>query len=238
MIFGAGTLTAAIGLTLGGAAVSTPAQAAGPTISWTSRVSHWTSAGSPRRARPIAAKVSAAAVTSLPAALRGYLQDDRSDVQWSLAATHARQAWSATNGSGVVVATIDTGADGAAPDLSGRLLPGAHLDPARGTIVAGDRADLLGHGTHVAGVIVGNDDGHGITGVAPGAKVLPINMDTGDNVLSGKDVAAALRWAAAHGARVVNLSLGFSDLTSTAAVAARVSGKPKLSDRAVTVAVS
>ncbi|HEX2808951.1 MAG TPA: S8 family serine peptidase, partial [Kineosporiaceae bacterium] len=131
-------------------------------------------------------------------------------------ATHTRDAWSATDGSGVVVATIDSGADTTTPDLAGRLLAGAHLDPVSGLIVAGARPDVLGHGTHVAGVIVGNDDGHGITGVAPGAKVLPINVDTGDNVLSGKDVAAALHWAASHGARVVNLSLGFSELTSTA----------------------
>ena len=100
------------------------------------------------------------------------------------ASTHAAAAWTKSTGVGVIVAIIDTGVDESNPDLKGQLVAGAHLDKT-GRIVAGDVTDTYGHGTHVAGIIAGNDDGHGITGIAPGAKVMPINVDT--PLLDGND---------------------------------------------------
>jgi subtilisin family serine protease len=165
--------------------------------------------------------------SQVPADLAGYLQGDRTDLQWSLQATHVRQAWQASRGAGVIVATVDTGADTTAPDLAGQLLQGGYLTAA-GTIAPGTRADGMGHGTHVAGIIAGRDDGHGITGVAPDAKVLPVDVDSTQDVLTGKQVATAITWAAGHGAQVINLSLGFSDVatgsTDVKAICQAVSG--------------
>jgi subtilisin family serine protease len=69
--------------------------------------------------------------------------------------------------------------------------------------------DENGHGTHVAGIaaaITGN--GRGVAGTAPRAKILPVRVldKNGD----GEDTAinAGIRWAAKHGAKVINLSLG------------------------------
>jgi subtilisin family serine protease len=104
------------------------------------------------------------------------------------------EAWATSRGAGVAVAVIDTGVDSSHPDLAGRVLPGAEF-PELGT---GGR-DLLGHGTDVAALIAGR------AGVAPEAEVLPVKLTGGS-----ADAEAAVRWAADHGAKVINLSLGGS----------------------------
>jgi subtilisin family serine protease len=206
----------ASGSTLGTASTAVTASAARNRSSWVARASSWGArhgaTATRLRAAALAGPTSPAAV---PAQLKAYLADDRTDLQWALAALHVRDAWSASRGDSVVVATVDTGADPAAPDLVGQLLPAVHLDPATDRIVPGYRSDQIGHGTHVAGIIAGNDDGHGITGVAPGAKILPIDVDTSEE-LTGKQVAAAISYASTHGAKVVNLSLGFADVATAA----------------------
>ena len=223
----AGTAAAATtsGTRAAAPAATSTASRAGASGGWITRSTHWSV---PRRpaARAGAKKTAqgsvqaAGAAVAVPAGLASYLRDDRTDLQWSLRSTHVHEAWAAGRGSGMVVATIDTGADTSAPDLAGQLLPGGYLTAA-GTIATGTKPDQLGHGTHVAGIIAGNDDGHGITGVAPDAKVLPVDVDSTQDVLTGKQVGAAIAWAVARGARVVNLSLGFEDVaTGTADVKA------------------
>ena len=150
-----------------------------------------------------------AAAPTVPAALAAYVKADRTADQWALQSTHAAAAWTKSTGVGVTVAIIDTGVDESNPDLKGQLVTGAHLDK-NGTLVAGDLTDSYGHGTHVAGIIAGNANGHGITGIAPGAKIMPINVDS--PLLDGVSVGTAIRWATDHGADVVNLSLGFDDI--------------------------
>jgi hypothetical protein len=158
----------------------------------------------------VGASSPAGAVSStIPTALKTYVTGDRKADQWSLASTHASAAWTKATGAGVTVAIIDTGVDASSPDLAGQLVAGAHLDKT-GRIVAGDVADTYGHGTHVAGIIAAKADGHGTTGIAPGAKVMPINVDT--PLFDGNTVAAAIRWATDHHANVINLSLGIPDI--------------------------
>src|SRR3954451_19134633 len=151
-----------------------------------------------------------AAEPVLPAAFTAYLQADRSGQQWSLTATHAAAAWTKATGAGVTVAIVDTGVDGTRPDLAGKLVGGAHVADDGTTIVAGAMTDQDGHGTHVAGIIAANNDGHGITGIAPGAKIMPINVDT--TFLTGLAVGNGIRWGVDHGAKVINLSLGMDDV--------------------------
>ena len=51
------------------------------------------------------------------------------------------------------------------------------------------------------------DNGNGIAGVAPGARILPIR--TADNILhQGSRLAEGIVWAADHGADVISMSLG------------------------------
>ena len=109
-------------------------------------------------------------------------------------------------GAGVVVAVVDTGV-APAPDLAGRLLPGWN-------VIAGSdaAADDNGHGTHVAGTIA-EVEGNGLaeSGVAPEASILPVKVLDATGAGSDADVAAGIVWAADHGARIVNLSLGGSE---------------------------
>jgi len=68
-------------------------------------------------------------------------------------------------------------------------------------------------------VIAGTDDGAGIRGIAPGAKVLPVVVD-GDGDISDAVVADGIRWSVAAGAKLITLSLGVSEgVTSAAATA-------------------
>ncbi|AJT68639.3 Thermitase [Streptomyces lydicus] len=121
-----------------------------------------------------------------------------------------------STGRGVTVAVVDTGVDGTHPDLKGSVLPGENfiLDHGRA-----DRETESAHGTAMASLIAGHGHGPGgtagIKGLAPAAKILPLRVNTDDNMGFGKGgrggpVAQAIRYAADHGASVINLSLGDS----------------------------
>ena len=124
--------------------------------------------------------------------------------QWHLKAAGAESAWDVTRGEGITVAVIDTG-----------IAPVDDLDPAR--IVPGwnfvngtaDAKDDNGHGTHVAGTIAqSTGNGKGVAGMAPLAKLMPIKVLSASGSGNSHDIAAGIRWAVDHGARVLNLSLG------------------------------
>ena len=125
--------------------------------------------------------------------------------QWGLDAIGADAAWAVTRGAGVVVAVVDTGV-APAPDLDGRLLPGWNV-----LARSEDAADDNGHGTHVAGTVAEvGDNGLAESGVAPEASILPVKVLDSTGAGSDADVAAGIVWAADHGARIINLSLGGS----------------------------
>ncbi|MFL5309443.1 MAG: S8 family serine peptidase [Myxococcales bacterium] len=124
--------------------------------------------------------------------------------QWHLKAAGAPSAWDTARGAGVTVAIIDTG-----------VAPVDDLDPAR--LLAGhnfvsggdDARDDHGHGTHVAGTVAQTtDNGIGVAGMAPEARLLPLKVLGADGSGTSVAIADAIRWAADHGARVLNLSLG------------------------------
>jgi subtilisin family serine protease len=149
--------------------------------------------------------------------------------QYALTQLHAPQAWALAQGRGVVVAVVDSGVDLGHPDFRGRLVPGAtFLRCGERPCGNGDwrsgpaarRADAYGHGTHVAGAIVaGRNNGYGIVGVAPQAKVMPVKITDRQGNSSEHDVALGFRWAVAHSADVINASLGYPS-TATEVIAA------------------
>ncbi|MFH8499355.1 type VII secretion-associated serine protease mycosin [Streptomyces coeruleorubidus] len=137
--------------------------------------------------------------------------------QWALEAMHTQEAWQTTKGEGVTVAVLDTGVEEDHPDLIGNVLTGEDLvgfgaEP-------GDRA-WARHGTAMAGIIAGHGHGpgnaDGVIGIAPEAKILPVRviLEDGDpsrakaRSTRGNALAEGIRWAADHGADVINLSLG------------------------------
>jgi serine protease len=124
--------------------------------------------------------------------------------QWALQAIGAPSAWAATTGAGITVAVVDTGVDLGHPDLIGQLVPGVNL------IDAGQApSDDNGHGTALAGIIAAStDNGIGVAGVAPDARIMPVKALDSDGRGSAATVDAGIEWAAAHGAKVINLSFG------------------------------
>jgi type VII secretion-associated serine protease mycosin len=146
------------------------------------------------------------------------------DTDWALSALHADSAWRTSQGAGVVVAVLDTGVDGTHPDLTGQVLPGKDMI---GFGAKRGDSSWAKHGTGMAAIIAGHGhgpgDSDGVMGIAPKARILPVRV-----ILEEKDPQRAkartskgdalpqgIRWAADHGADVINLSLG--DDSSTAA---------------------
>jgi subtilisin family serine protease len=116
----------------------------------------------------------------------------------------ASYVWPHATGTGVTVAVVDTGVDATAPDLTGQLVPGYSW--INGNT---DTQDQDGHGTHVSGIIAAvQNNGIGVSGVAPGARVMPLQaLDSSGNGTDA-DVAAAFNYAGNAGAPIVNASLG------------------------------
>lgn len=170
-----------------------------------------------RPTRTVAAVLLAAAFAVLPATTTPAYADTIRARQWGLEALHTTEAWRTTKGDGITVAVLDTGVDAEHPDLEGSVLPGRDLVGFGAS--RGDRA-WARHGTAMAGIIAGHGHGYdgedGVLGIAPDAKILPVRV-----ILEGTDkardkarktrgtaLAEGIRWAADHGADVINLSLG------------------------------
>lgn len=124
--------------------------------------------------------------------------------QWNLDKIGAPTAWTTGDGQGVTIAIVDSGVHLTHEDLVGKLLPGRnYVTPNQ------PPADDNGHGTHVAGIAAAmTNNGRGIAGTAPGAKILPIKVLDANGEGTYGNAAAGIRWAADNGAHIVNLSLG------------------------------
>lgn len=134
------------------------------------------------------------------------------DQQWNFKMIDMPAAWEHNRGKGVVVAVIDTGIAyedrgefRRVPDLKGvRFVPG--YDFVNDTPHANDDH---GHGTHVAGTIAqATHNRLGVAGIAHEASLMPIKVLNHFGAGTSADIADAIRWAADHGAKVINLSLG------------------------------
>ena len=125
--------------------------------------------------------------------------------QWALDQVSFEPSWSVTRGGGITVAVIDSGVLASHQDLAGSVLPGIDY------VTAGSdgRIDPNGHGTHVAGIIAAHvNNALGIAGGAPDVRILPIRVLDANGGGVASNVAKGIIWAADHGARVINLSLG------------------------------
>jgi subtilisin family serine protease len=131
--------------------------------------------------------------------------------QWAFSAVDFEGAWKLSTGAGIKVAVVDTGVLGTHEDLAGSVVAGIDLaaDAATYDPAGTGEVDPAGHGTHVAGIIAAHpNNGVGIAGAAPGVKIMPVRVLDASGSGSSSDVAEGLVWAADHGARVINLSLG------------------------------
>ena len=159
----------------------------------------------PVRAALVVLVVAGAAVVPANAAFADSIRDR----QWYLTDLDIAQAHQVTKGAGVTIALIDSGVEADHRDLRGAVLPGTDVNSGRG----GDgRFDTDGHGTEMAGIIAGrgHGSGDGVLGIAPAAKILPISAPT-DTLTTSNYMTAAVDFAIAHHATVINMSFGTGD---------------------------
>jgi subtilisin family serine protease len=151
----------------------------------------------------LAVAVAALAVVAQAAAFTP--ADPLASKQWYLQDDHAFDAWTVPppNLTPVKVAIVDSGLDCSLPDFQGRVAD-------KRSFVGGDPCvDTDGHGTFVAGIIAANLDTQGIAGIAYTSQLLIAKVvRSSDGQIPLQAEAAAIRWAADSGARVINLSLG------------------------------
>ena len=203
-------------------------------------------------AAALAVAAAAAAGSALPASARELTQVTRtpSAAEWWLPALDVPAAWRAApaTGAGVTVAVLSTGVDASHPDLTGTVTTGPDFaKTGRGP----GQAYWADEGTAVAGLIAGHGHGsggsEGITGVAPGARILSVQVTVeyndpldADAAVTGRlpaAIAAGIRYAVAHGATVISLPLD-PGLMSAAGASATAGGGSAAERAAVAYAVS
>ena len=161
--------------------------------------------------------------------------------QWALAnpaTVGAAEAWTQSNGAGVLVAVLDTGVQLDHPDLAGAIWTNTaevagngRDDDADGFVDDVHGANMLdssasvgddnGHGTHVAGIIAARQgNGIGGSGIAPGATILPVKVLDANMAGSTDALARGIRYAVDRGAKIINTSVNGD--TATASIRAAV----------------
>jgi serine protease AprX len=103
------------------------------------------------------------------------------------------------------IAIVDSGLDAGKTDFSGRAYPQVNLSSA----TPGAAGDGDGHGTFVAGIAAGGNDGY--AGASPNSHVIPIRVMDDNGVARTSDVVAAAQWILAnkdtYNIKVANFSL-------------------------------
>jgi serine protease len=151
-------------------------------------------------------------VTETPATQPGFPNDPDYKYQWHLRQIGMPDAWKLGNGNGVIVAVLDTGVAyedykkfHQLPDLKGLTFVEPYDFVANTTHANDDH----GHGSHVTGTIAqATNNGIGVAGVALDVKIMPLKVLSAGGSGSVAGIADAIRYAADHNAKVINMSLG------------------------------
>ncbi|HEY1554761.1 MAG TPA: S8 family serine peptidase [Kofleriaceae bacterium] len=143
---------------------------------------------------------------------KGFPNDPLYPKQWHMKQIGMPEAWKLADGNGVTVAVLDTGVAyenygrfHELPDLVGLTF----VDPYNFVDNNQHADDDHGHGSHVTGTIAqATNNGIGVAGVALNVKIMPLKVLSGNGSGSVAGIADAIRYAADHGAKVINMSLG------------------------------
>jgi major intracellular serine protease len=140
------------------------------------------------------------------------VHDSTMEIPYGISQLQAPEIWEkGDKGKGVVIAICDTGIDRNHPDLKNQIIGGKNFT---GIGKVDDFDDDNGHGTHVAGTIAASEDGAGVVGVAPEAKLLICKVLDAQGSGSYKSIIDginyATNWTGPNGERVriISMSLG------------------------------
>lgn len=144
----------------------------------------------------------------------------------------APEAWDLQTGGDVIIAVVDTGVDYNHSDLSGNIwnngaeIPNngrdddgnGFVDDVRGWDFANNDNNPMDdndHGTHLSGIIAANgNNGSGVVGVNWSARIMPLKFMDRTGAGTSADAIAAIDYAVANGARVINASWGGGPFSS------------------------
>lgn len=167
-----------------------------------------------------------------------YVSEPLYSEQWAPAAINLPALWNMplADAKRPVIAILDTGVDINHPDLKDNIWTNekeangsdfedddnnGYCDDVHGwdfihnTAIISDGMDGNGHGTHCAGIAaaVGNN-GIGITGANPNAKILPIKVMGDDGTGDIATIVRGIDYAVASGANILSMSLGGANSTA------------------------
>ena len=129
-----------------------------------------------------------------------------SSPSWGLTQVGSQQAWPLVQGHEVPsVAILDSGVDSSHPDLAGKITAARDFIDS-----TGDTSDASWHGTAVAGIVTGSSAAD-TTAVCPSCTIVSGKVLDANDAGNDAEIAHALLWAVASGARVVNLSMSGAD---------------------------
>ena len=115
----------------------------------------------------------------------------------------APEGWALSKGApNIKIAILDSGIDDGHIDLAGKIVGKINFS------TTPPASDVLGHGTHVAGLAAANtNNGSGIAGTCPDCSLLNAKVldDTGNGELF--DLLQGIYWAVNNGANILNASL-------------------------------
>jgi len=134
-----------------------------------------------------------------PVLIPGKSLQSESTYTWNIEKIKAKEVWDmGYDGNGVVVGILDTGVDGEHPDLASKYRGGDNswYDPYEKYATPHDSAgEYTGHGTHIAGIILGGNASGTHISVAPGTEWIAARIwnDTGEDAQSS-DMHKIFQW--------------------------------------------
>ncbi len=131
-------------------------------------------------------------------------EEDKKNIEWSLDVINANNGEYSVGKEPVKVAVLDSGVVATADiDVSKRinLIPGdENIEPLF--------EDFSGHGTAIASIIAGKDNGDGVTGVNPDAQIYSVKVLDEDNRASVSRIAEGIYKCIDENADIINMSFG------------------------------
>ena len=144
--------------------------------------------------------------------------------QWNMDQIRAPEARAVSSGKkSVLVGVLDSGIDVMHPDMAGQVDAGASVSCLGGVPNAAPEVwsnDIIGHGTHVSGIIAGAKNGIGVVGVAPGVRLAAVKVAVDDlndpnfGLVFPDAIVCAVDWAIGHGFDLMNASLVIDPFTA------------------------